>query len=169
MPTPTSKTGAAVSEADGSSLTSSAAAAMPVNASSRSSTLKRGGVTGEGGVHQSRAAYGGGTRGRPLAFFPCLRRSVARFPKPSVRCRLHRTKWECARVCRVGAAVLRLAFDVLSIFFHFFAASNRSSVNLHILSSSFQYFFLFIPTKMRARTGKHGVSSDVKENAVFNQ
>lgn len=82
---------------------------MPVNASSRSSTLERGGVTGEGSFRQSLAAYGGGARGRPLAFFACLCRSV---------CASHAKRQMPTSQGRSGSERSRsLTFDARYIFF----------------------------------------------------
>lgn len=105
--------------ADGSARTSSAAAVTPVNASSRSSTLERGGVTGGGVVRQWLAAYGRGSRGRPLAFFPCRR--VARGSR--AKRQMATSQGEEAARTRVP----RLAFDVRYIYFFQLPIRPRST------------------------------------------
>lgn len=90
-------------------------------------------------------------------------------PQPSVRCRLHRTKWERARVCRVelrSCASRLIGFIFFSSFRSVLRAPQRHSSLLHISSSVFSHF-LFISSQKNAGTGKHSSFFDVKENAVF--
>lgn len=99
----------------------------------------------------------------PASAAPCA------VPQPSVRCRLHRTKWERARVCSVelrSCASRLIGFIFFSSFRSVLRAPQRHSSLLHISSSFFQHF-LFISSHKNAGRGKHSSFFDVKENAVF--
>lgn len=126
----------------------------------------------EGGtVHQSLAAYGGGTRGRSLAFFPCLRRS-ARGSAAKRQMPTSQDKVGARASVQSGAALLCLAFDR---FYIFLAASDPSSVHLRdtrlsstSLPPSSGTSSLFPPVKMRARENI-APFFDVEEKRCFYQ